>query len=217
MPQITAIKAQKRNRQRVNIYVDGEYRFALYRITAAWLQVGQELSEADIEEIQAKDQYEAAYQQALRQLERRDRSREEIVRKLRERSFPEPIIEQVLERLEQVDLVNDSRFAQRWVESRSIFRPRSRRALIAELRQHGLSDDHIQDAIADLDEGAMAYQVGLKYSKRLLDESWPDFRRKLGAFLARRGYDYDVITSQVERIWQEQHPDQDADYDSEYM
>ena len=62
---ITAIKVQKKNQDRVNIYLDGEFAFGLARIVAAWLRVGQELEDSKIDQLQAEDEHEKAYQRAL--------------------------------------------------------------------------------------------------------------------------------------------------------
>ena len=53
MGKITAITRQKRNKERVNIFIDGSYAFSLAEITAAWLKVGQELSQEDINRLDA--------------------------------------------------------------------------------------------------------------------------------------------------------------------
>lgn len=211
MGRITAIKLQKRNPQRVNIYIDGEYRFALYRITAAWLQVGHELSDEKAAQLQAEDGREAAYQQAIRFLGYRPRSENEIVRKLEEKDFPPQVIAGVVERLRQSGLVDDHRFAQGWVENRSEFRPRSRRALARELHQRGLSDEAITEATAGIDDEEQAYRAGLKHSRKLHEADWPGFRQKLSGFLARRGFNYDVIAPVVQRIWQEKLSDENND------
>jgi regulatory protein len=62
---VTAIKAQKRNKDRVSVYLDGEYAFGLARIVAAWLHVGQELSEEKIVLLTSQDEVEAAYARSL--------------------------------------------------------------------------------------------------------------------------------------------------------
>ena len=61
MKKITAIEVQKRSPNRVNIHLDGEFAFGLARIVAAWLRVGQDLSEEKIEQLQADDARERAY------------------------------------------------------------------------------------------------------------------------------------------------------------
>ncbi len=206
---ITALKIQKRNAQRVNVYLDGEYAFGLARITAAWLHLGQELSAEKVAELLSADNLEVAYNRALRLLEHRPRSEAEIRRKLAGDEFPEEAMDAVLERLRRSGLVNDEQFAKAWVENRVEFRPRSRRALAAEMRQRGLSTDTIQEALSDWapeDEEEMAYQVALKYSRKQGDKEleWIEFKRKLGSYLARHGFNYDVIQPVLERIWQAQ-------------
>lgn len=210
MGRITAIEPQKRNPQRLNISIDGEFRVGLYRITAAWLRVGQEISEEKLAQLIAEDRLEAAYQQALRFLEPRARSSAEIIQNLRGHGYPESIFDEIIERLRRDGLVDDKGFARMWVENRGEFRPRSRRLLAFELRQRGLSDEDIAEATADLDEEELAYQAGLKQARKLHGLDWATFRQKLGNFLARRGFTYDIAAPIVRRIWDEKHSNDDS-------
>ncbi len=121
---ITGLKVQKKNTQRVNVYLDGEFAFGLRRIVAAWLSIGQELSDEKIAQLKADDAREEAYQRALRALDTRPRSAAEIRKKLLEHDIPEDLAEGVIERLKENRLLNDEQFAQAWIENRSEFRPR---------------------------------------------------------------------------------------------
>jgi len=209
---ITALKAQKRNRNRISVYLDGEYAFGLSRIVAAWLQIGQDLDEARIAELKAQDAGETAFQRALRLLNHRDRSESEITERLREQSVPEENITEVIERLRRSELVNDQRFAETWVENRSEFRPRSRRALTYELRGKGISPDTIQDVLDSFQDEKAAYAAAQKYSQRLKQLEWPEFRQKVCAFLARRGFNYATAIDATGRVWAElgdKNPGQD--------
>lgn len=197
---ITALKAQKRDRSRVSVFLDGEYAFGLARIVAAWLQVGQTLSEEKVAELKAQDARETAYQRVLRLLNYRDRSEAEIIQSLKQRQVPEEIIAEVIERLHRSELVDDHRFAKTWVENRIEFHPRSRRALAYELREKGIDDQTIQQALDDFDEAAAAYQAATKYAKKSKRMEWPEFRQKLYAFLSRRGFNYDVVKSTLARM-----------------
>lgn len=208
MKKITGIEVQKRSPNRVNIYLDGEFAFGLARIVAAWLRVGQELSEEKIEQLQASEAHERAFQQALLFLSYRSRSESEIRTNLRKHEFPEPVIEQTIERLRQDGVANDNQFAQAWVENRITFRPRSRRMMAMELRQKGLDDETVQSAIDSVDDDASAYEAARKRATRLKALDWNDFRKKLSEFLARRGYSYSVIAPVVTRIWNEAHADE---------
>lgn len=211
MRKVTAIEVQKKNRQRVNIFLDGEFAFGLSRIVAAWLQVGQELSDEKIASLQAEDAHEVALQKALNFLSYRARSDEEIRQNLRKHGIPEDVIDETLERLHQAGLANDKEFAQAWVENRTTFRPRSRRALSMELRRKGLDEQTIQTALAESpNEVSLAYQAAQQKARRLEELPWPEFRQKLSAFLARRGFGYEVIGEVVRRVWQEQSQSVDS-------
>ena len=203
--QITALKVQTRHPNRINVYLDGDFAFGLERITAAWLRIGQSLSDEKIAELKDQDEQEVVYLKALRMLEHRPRAEEEIRRKLGGKGITEEAIGRVIERLRQNNLVNDEQFAQAWVENRSTFRPRSRKALQFEMRQKGVSKSAIEGALANLeiDEEELAYQAALKQSRKLSHLEKMDFRRKLSGFLARRGFGYETIAPVVEKIWQE--------------
>jgi regulatory protein len=216
MGKITAIDVQKRDPNRVNVHLDGEYAFSLARIVAAWLQVGQELSADRIAALEADDARERAYQQALLFLSYRARSTAEIRQNLRRHKLPPEIIEQTIERLKAEKLADDDQFAKAWVENRSTFRPRSRRALAVELRQKGIPDEAVRSALTDVDEEALAYEAALKRARRLESLEWNEFRSRLGGFLARRGFSYAVAAAVVSRAWNELHkqdPKENTDYE----
>jgi regulatory protein len=200
---ITALMVQKRNPQRVNVYLDGEFGFGLARLTAAWLSVGQTLDDERIAGLKLEDEYESAYQRALKYINFRQRSREEIRRKLKEYDCSDDLSERIMERLTQLGLVDDNGFAQAWVENRNEFRPRSRRALSVELRQRGIDDQTITQTLEAIDEEALAYSAARKQVRKLANLDWQNFRLKLSSFLARRGFEYQVISPVVTRIWAE--------------
>ena len=208
MKKITALVVQKRNPNRVNVHLDGEYAFGLARIVAAWLRVGQELDEEKLKRLQVEDARERAVQQALLFLSYRARSESEIRQNLRKHEMPEEVIEETLARLRQDGLANDGQFAQAWVENRSTFRPRSRRMLAMELRQKGLDDEAVSSALEDVDDEPLAYEAARKRASRLKGLEWADFRKKLSEFLARRGFSYSVIAPVVTRIWNEAQKDE---------
>jgi regulatory protein len=205
---ITALTVQKRNRQRINVYLDGEFAFGLARITAAWLQVGQEISDEKIAQLLGEDEREVAYQRALKFLGYRPRTEREINDKLREHGFADPIIEYVLGRLQRSGLVDDEQFAKTWVENRNEYRPRSRRALSYELRQRGIDNEVIDETLEDFDDEEMAYQAALQKVRKLKNLEWQEFRQKMYAFLARRGFNYEASAQAVARVWAEQQSDQ---------
>lgn len=205
MKKITALEVQKRNPNRVNVYLDGEFAFGLARIVAAWLKVGDVLDEAKLQKTQAEDARERALQQALLFLSYRARSEAEIRKNLRKHEIPEEVIEETLARLRRDGLVNDSQFARTWVENRTTFRPRSRRLMAMELRQKGLGEETAADALREVDDEALAYDAAQKKAPRFAALEWQTYRKKLSEFLARRGFSYAVIAPVVTKIWNETH------------
>ena len=209
---ITAIKAQKRNRNRVSVYLDGEYALGLPRIVAAWLNVGQVLSEEKIAELQTQDALETAYQQALDWINFRMRSEKEVEQYLKRKDIPDAVIAKVLERLRRSSLVDDDRFSRLWVENRADFRPRSRRMLKIELRQKGIPETAVETVLSGIEsEEELAYRAAEKYVRKLSNVDRETFRQKLGGFLARRGFTYDTARQVIERLWVERTSDINTD------
>jgi len=215
MKKITALVVQKRNPNRVNLYLDGEYAFGVARIVAAWLKVGLELDEKKIEQLQVEDARERALQQSLLFLGYRARSESEIRQNLRKHEIPETVIDETLARLKQDGLANDNEFAQSWVENRSTFRPRSRRMLTMELRQKGLDEESMQSALENVKDGPLAYEAAQKRAIRFKELEWNEFRKKLSEFLARRGFSYSVTAPVVTRIWNEMHTQEPHNFEEE--
>lgn len=203
--EITAIKAQKRNRQRVSIYLDGKFAFGLSRFVAGWLEPGRKLSQAEIETLLIKDTYEVAFQKALQFIHYRPRSVEETRRRLNEKGFSSEVIEATIQKLLEKKWLDDLDFSRQWIENRNDFRPRSERLLAYELRQKGVAEDKIKQALEKYagDENELAYQAGIKKAIQCRDESKFDFQKKVGGFLGRRGFHYGIVKPTVERLWEE--------------
>ena len=201
---ITAMKVQKRNPNRVNIFLDGEFAFGVSRIVAAWLSIGQVLTDEKILAIQQDEANEAAFQNALKVLSYRPRSILEVQKKLQENGFDKTVVDLVIGRLKEGGLLGDQEFAQAWIENRTVFRPRSQRLMALELRQKGVSDEVVQNALAStLDDETLAYQSAILYARRLKGLEWQEFRKKLGAFLMRRGFSFGIVGPLVHQVWQE--------------
>lgn len=205
---ITAMRVQKRNPNRVNIFLDGEFAFGVSRIVAAWLNVGQGITDEKILEIQQDEANEAAFQNALKVISYRPRSIQEVQKKLQENGFDKTVIDLVIRRLTENGLLGDQEFAQAWIENRTVFRPRSQRLMALELRQKGVSDEVVQDALANtLDDETLAYQSAIQYARRLKGLEWQEFRKKLGAFLMRRGFTFEIVGPLLRQVWEESSQD----------
>ena len=201
---ISSIKVQRKNANRVSIYLDGIYSFGLSKITAAWLRVGQNLEDSEIEKLLSDDEVEVAYQRALRFLSFKSRSNAEMQNKLRTLGFSEKIIEVVCGKLIEKGYVDDQIFAETWVENRNVFRPRSHRILRWELRNKKVAEQII-DSVLDVSEPeeVLVRMAAEKYARKLVGvEKKEIFYRKLISFLGRRGFSYQVALPVANEMWE---------------
>lgn len=205
---ITSISSQTRNPDRVNVSIDGRYRFSLdiSQVADLGVRVGRELSDEDLVELERESQFGKIYSRALEYCLMRPRSvrevRDYLFRKtltskyktrkgeIKERpGVPEDLTHRVIERLQQKNYVNDENFARWWVENRNLAKGVSRRKLRAELQAKGVPTTITARTLnetsrTDADELA---KIITKKQKR-----YPD-RQKFMQYLARQGFSYDDI------------------------
>jgi len=200
---ITALKVQKQNQDRVSVYLDGRFAFGLPAIVAVPLKQGQHLSDAEIEALTEQGAEESLYKQALNYLSYRPRSQSEVVSYLQRRDASESQIKAVVDRLERAGLLDDEAFARFWIENRERFRPRGVWALHHELRNKGLDNEMIEQALTSVDASASAYRAASKKARQLSYLDQATFRRKLVEYLARRGFEYEIAKEAADRHWAE--------------
>ena len=202
---ISALTAQKHNHQRINVFLDGEFAFGLSRIVGAWLNVGKELDDVRIAEILADDARETANQITNSYISYRPRTETEIRNHLQKKDIPDQTINEIVNRLKEIGIINDQIYTQRWIESRLASRPRGRRGLQKELRQRGIPDNMITQALdkANIDEEQIAFQAAEKQIHKYQNLDRNTFRNKLSRYLLQRGFSYDAISNVVSRVWEE--------------
>ena len=200
---VTSLKVDPHRRGKVRVGIDGAETFALATPLAAGLRLGLSLSDGEIAALQGADAVEAAVRRALRLVAIRPRSEREMREYLARAGVPVNLHPQVLGRLHERGAIDDRAFAQAWVENRQAFRPRSSLALKMELRKKGVAPETISTVLEDVDEEAAASQAARKALRRLHGLSHEEFRQRLGALLARRGFDYSIIRPVVEGLWAE--------------
>ncbi|MBN1956291.1 MAG: RecX family transcriptional regulator [Anaerolineae bacterium] len=205
--QITALKVQKRNPQRVNVFLDGQFAFGLAAIEAAHLRTGQFLSDDEVASLKGRDAVERAADRALNLLSYRPRSQVEVRRRLAEKGFEDEAIDGALDRLQRSELVNDRAFARYWIENRFQFKPRGLALLRQELRQKGIDDRIIVETLAEYDENDAAVRAAEGGIRRLRGLEPAAFRRKLTDYLRRRGFSYSVIAPIVQRAVADHAPE----------
>ena len=192
---VTAMVPKARNQ--VHVYLDGQYAFSLSKKLAQEIQLGQALAEARVQELIERDRQDAAYAQALRLLSTRPRTERELRIRYAKKEYPEHTQEAALDRLKSEGLVDDAAFAQAWIENRMEFRPRSAWALRSELGAKGVTRELIEIALEDFDEEEAARRAAHAGARRYKHLSPELFRRRLSAYLSRRGFTYQIVTPLV--------------------
>lgn len=189
---ISDIKRQKKREQRYSIYLDGTYRFSLdeLELSASNLRIGGELTEVEITDWRERSSFNKAYESSLRFLSYRQRSEREIRTYLHDKDYDDETIRVTIERLIDLNMVNDETFARSWVADRNRMRPRSKRALTMELRVKGIDTDTIAIVLDEVD-----YDTEVAVLRRLIERKASRYSdtTKLMAYLSSLGYTYGLI------------------------
>ena len=195
---------QTRDKNRVNVSVDGKYRFSLdvFQVGEMGLRVGKDFEESEIQALETESQFGKLYGRALEYCLMRPHSaremRDYLYRKtrpsrsktgeLRPGVAPE-IADRVFNRLVEKNYINDKKFAGYWVENRSLAKGISQRKLVAELRSMGIDNLIIEQALSEVgrDDSQEIQKIIAKKRNRYPDD------QKLMIYLARLGFGYDEI------------------------
>jgi len=202
MGKITEISPQAKAPHRVNIYIDEVFKFGIdERLLLDFdLYIGKEISEADIEKYKEGDAFQKCMDKAFRFLSFRMRSEKEMRDKLLEK-YDEATVKKAIRRLQQLKFIDDTGFTRAWVESRKV--GRGKKALAFELSRKGVEKEIIDEALFDLSEDEeleSALELVKKRSKyKGLDKN--EAYQKIGGFLSRRGYSYDVIKKVINEVY----------------
>jgi regulatory protein len=202
---VSAIEPQERRAgKRSNVYLDGRYAFSLTsELAVQELRVGDPITAARHTELVVKDQQARALDAALHFLGPRPRSEREIRDRLARGEYDVQVVDRVIGRLRELRLVDDTAFAAYWVEQRATHRPRGSRLLKQELRQKGVSQDVVAEALPEDDDPDGAYRAAQRKATSLRAFDERTFKQRLGGFLQRRGYDYETTRTVVSRLWTE--------------
>jgi regulatory protein len=157
----------------------------------------REFSDESFLKILEEDNTRQAKDQALRYLSRRQHSRLELFRKMRQKGYRAEIINHALDELEKIDLVNDEEFARLYILNELRMRPQGRILLFHKLSQRGisreLSESLVTKYLPEEKEPEMAHLLVKKYLHTHRTDSGDRLKEKLIRFLYNRGFTWDCI------------------------
>lgn len=211
---ITSISAQTKNPDRVNVSVDGKYRFSLdiSQVVDLGIKVGKEYTESELSELENESQFGKLYARALEYCLMRPHSSREVhdylwrrtkatkyksrTGEIKEREgVSQETVERIFNRLVEREYVNDETFARWWIENRNVRKGTSLRKLEAELRAKGVDPKIIADELQESprqDEDELQKVIAKKQNRY-------DDPQKFKQYLMRQGFSYDAITSALEK------------------
>jgi len=209
---ITAIEQQSRRKNRRSIFVNGEFAFGVHEEVVAelGLRVGLEVREEDLGRTLRAESVRKAREDALMLLGYRQRSASEMAKRLAQKGNPPDIVEEVIAGLKRVGLMDDAVFSRQWVRNRLAQKPMGRRGLLWELRQKGVPDDLIEEALQEVgtdDESEVALDLA---RRKLKPDSDPSAERnRLASLLRRRGFDWQTVSGVLNRLFESDQNDSD--------
>jgi len=196
VPIITSIKPQK-NKKRVNIFLDSKFGFGLdlENYMKLGLKIEQRLTDAQVEDIVKKAEYQKTLDYLLRFATLRPRSEQEIHQWLKRKKVHESLHSKLIVKLRKFELLDDREFAKWWVGQRLQFRKKSKRELVFELRKKGIEKSLIDDILDEVkinEEGIAKKLIKNKAYRwdRLEDKI---AKQKKTEYLARKGFPWEVI------------------------
>lgn len=200
---ITRIEPQK-NPNRVNIYIDNEFAFGLdveimYKHS---LKADMNIDEHFLENILKAEELNKVINQALNLLSYRQRSEKEIFNSLKKKGNEEYYIEKAIEYCRNQNYLNDKSFAESFIKDKTNINKLGSQRIRYELISKGISKEIIEDVlqINNEDEYEMAKDLALKKLKSYKGQDNNSIYRKLGGFLQRRGYTYDIVSKVLREV-----------------
>ena len=207
MPTITQITEQKRRKNRRSVYLDGKFAFGcnLNVVAKFRLREGLVLSAEQLTEIEQGELRQDCFDKAIKCLERRLHSRSELNTKLRKFDYPAALIGSVLDQLQEMNYVNDQRFAETRAELSARYKHHGSNRARVELAKKGVDRETARRAIEVVyeshDTTADARALAMKKMRSLSRLAPAVAKRRLYGLLLRRGFDYDTIKPVVEEAF----------------
>lgn len=198
MYKITSIERQKNNEKRFNIFLNGKFAFGLdasicYKHK---LEIDMEIDGYYIETILKSEEKDKASNYAMYLLSKKDRTKKEIIDKLKDNGFDDEIIYSVLDKLSEYNCINDETYCKKYINDKSKFSKYGINKIKAKLYAKGVDKEIISKEIIKIDnnlefENALALAQKKLSSIKEVDKY--KIKAKLSSHLATKGFSYDTI------------------------
>ena len=195
---ITELKLQK-SKTRANVYLDGQFAcgLELSTIVKNQLKVGVEISKDKLEQMQAESEVERATEKALGLLERQKYTKKQIRTKLASKGYLPVVVDQVITKLEAYGYISDEDYAESFLRATST---KSKKEIKFALMTKGVSEKIINEVLEDSEfsEEETVKKLAEKFMR--YKENTAENKKKLVAYLYRKGFDYGLISRVVDGL-----------------
>lgn len=206
MSKITKIEQCKRNKERVNIYIDEEFAFAIYMelVYRFNLKVNEEVDKEKLTEIAKVENLSKCKDSALKTIERSYKTEKEIRDKLLNKEFDEETVEKTINFLKEYTFIDDLKFTKMYVKDR--IRTQGRNKIKYALIQKGVNKYLVDEVLEELDRNDEEERALLICEKKYLsickrEEDDFKIKNKLIRYMLGRGYEYEVARNVVSKIY----------------
>jgi len=204
--QITDIQVQKKYPSRRSIFLDGKFFCGVSEDVAVkfHLRSGMEIDEEELKDLLHEEELSKAKSYAYRILARRMYTIKEVRDKLVERGYLDDVIQDVITTLERYGYLNDRVYAEEWIHSRMLAKPKGKIALSQELERKGVEKSIIEDALKqafdESDEMSMALDLARRKARSYSRDDPAAAKRKLQGFLLRRGFEFETVRDVIKQV-----------------
>ena len=211
MSVITKIEVQKKNQERVNIYVDEKFFMAIYKelVFTFNLKKGNNIDEDYLRQILRNEMFLKCKNKALNILSKSSQSEKRMKEKLSE-DFEEDVIEEVIDFLKKYNFINDNELASKIVSTNLNLNKCGKNKIKQNLYNKGIEKSAINEAISEInmeDEFENALYLAQKRYTRLKNEDPKKAYAKVANHLAYKGFSYDIIKMVLNNIFKSDYYD----------
>lgn len=204
MAKITRISTQKRA-GRYNLELDGRFAFGISENVLAkfGLLKGRELSQEEIERIKQANLVDQGLKVAMNYLSPALRTKKQVKDRLLSKEIQADIADQVIDYLLTQQLLDDAIYAKAYVNTKQVFSPKGPRVIAMELKKAGVSDELIEDALANYaeeDQLAIAIKMAEKIAKSHRRDSNRIRQQKTAQALVQKGFSFEIASQAIDQI-----------------
>lgn len=205
MKTVTNLEIQKKNTNKFNVYLDNYFAFGIHAeiIYKYNIKKGMQLSDEFIEEVLKLEEYNRAFNYSIYMLSKKDKTKKEINKKLKEKGYDEVIINRTIKKLKELNYLDDELYCQKFISDRINFSTKGKNKIKSELYQKGVNKETISEKIKEIDD-SLEYEralcIGQKKLKVLKEKDKYKLKQKLFSHLVYKGFDFNIVKSVIAKL-----------------